>query len=115
MAVLDRVFVLTNMEAYFTKISIKNLPRLGSDHVPILVEFGLLHKPKPFLFRFEKWWFQKEEFPDIVKKVWETPCAYSDPIDVWQFKLKNLRRKLKGWAWNTSADLKKKKCPTRGI
>ena len=69
MAVLDRVFVSTNMEAYFPKISIKNLPRLGSDHVPILVEFGLLHKPKPFLFRFEKWWFQKEEFPDIVKKV----------------------------------------------
>ena len=109
MAVLDRVFASTDLEAHFPRLNIKSLSRLGSDHVPILVDFGVQTEPRPFLFRFEKWWLQREDFPDIVKKAWETPCSYSDPIDVWQFKLRLLRRKIKGWAWNINAEIKKKK------
>ena len=52
---------------------------------------------------------QRDDFSDIVKKVWETPCSLSDPIDVWQFKLRLLRKKIKGWAWNINAEIKKKK------
>lgn len=109
MAVLDRVFASTNMEVHFPRLNIKNLSRLGSDHVPILVDFGLHHELRPFLFCFEKWWIQRDDFPDIVKKVWKSSCPCSDPIDAWKFKLRLMRRKIKGWAWNTNAEIKRKK------
>jgi hypothetical protein len=44
-----------------------------------------------------------------VIKIWNTPCAYSDPLDIWQFKIRLLRKKIKGWAININASMKKLK------
>ncbi|KAG2556905.1 hypothetical protein PVAP13_8NG178700 [Panicum virgatum] len=43
------------------------------------------------------------------RKSWNSPRNLSNPIKVWQFKMRNLRRKLKGWALNINADTKRKK------
>ena len=109
MAVLDRVFTTTDLEAQYPLINVKGASRLGSDHVPLLVNFGTNQEKKPFLFRFEKWWLQQEGFLDIVKKCWESLCHHTDPLERWQFKLRSLRRKLKGWSLNLNSELKKKK------
>jgi hypothetical protein len=33
----------------------------------------------------------------------------SDPVQVWQFKIRTLRKKIKGWSRNREVELKKKK------
>ncbi|PUZ51151.1 hypothetical protein GQ55_6G154700 [Panicum hallii var. hallii] len=109
MAVLDRVFATTDFEAHYPMINVKGASRLGSDHVPLVVNFGISQEKKPFLFRFEKWWLEQDDFHDIVKNVCESPCHYTDALDVWQYKLTSRRRKLKGWSLNINADLRRKK------
>ena len=42
-------------------------------------------------------------------KTWNTDCAFTDPMDIWQFKIRLLRKKVKGWSINTDAAIKKQK------
>ena len=113
MAILDRVLATTNFEAFYPSANIKGISRLGSDHVPLVINFGTSHERKPYLFRFEKWWLEQESVYDIVKNSWNTPCHFTRAIDIWQFKLRTLRRKLKGWSLNINADLEKNKLSLR--
>jgi hypothetical protein len=34
-----------------------------------------------------------EGFEDLDKKTWDIQCPFSDPIDIWQFKIRTLRKK----------------------
>lgn len=54
MAVLDRILVSANFECHYPYVNIRSAPRVGSDHVPILVNLGTTHPHKPFIFHFEK-------------------------------------------------------------
>ena len=103
------MFISPNIDAQYTNINIRSAACLGSDHVPLLIDFGVDNVKKPYLFRFEKWWLEQKGFLDIVKKCWESPCHHTDPLERWQFKLRSLRRKLKGWSLNLNSELKKKK------
>jgi len=38
-----------------------------------------------------------------------TDCAFTDPMDIWQFKIRLLRKKVKGSSINTDAAIKKQK------
>ena len=109
MVVLDRVFASIDLEACYPSVHVKGVSRLGSDHVPLVVNFGISEERKPYLFRFEKWWLEHEDFCDIVQDVWLSPCHHTNAIDIWQFKLRALRKKLKGWSLNINADMKKEK------
>lgn len=73
------------------------------------MNFGTCQIRKPFMFRFEKWWLERGEFQQLVEDVWGTPCHYLDPLDVWQFKIRLLRKKIKGWALNVNAEIKRHK------
>jgi len=42
-------------------------------------------------------------------KAWNTPCPDSKSIDAWQFKVRTLRRLVRGWASNEMAALNKQK------
>jgi hypothetical protein len=44
-----------------------------------------------------------------VTKAWSTPCSSSDPIEVWQIRIRSLRRIVRGWANNVVAELNKHK------
>ena len=109
MALLDRVFTTTDLEAHYPLISVKGIPRMGSDHVPLVVHFGNSQTSKPYLFRFEKWWLTQDDFHDLVRKSWDSPCHESNPLDIWHLKLKRLRQQLKGWSLNVNADWKREK------
>ena len=61
------------------------------------------------MFRFEKWWLERDEFQTLVAEVWNTPCHFDNPLDKWQSKLKLLRRKIKGWARNVNGEIKRHK------
>ena len=69
---------------------------MGSDHVPLILNFGIGERKKPNMFRFEKWWLQQPDFKDLVKKVWNIECIFTDPLDIWQFKVTLLTEKSEG-------------------
>jgi hypothetical protein len=60
-------------------------------------------------FHFEKWWLEKDSFRAIVDKAWNTPCSQVKSIDRWQFKVRTLRRMIRGWAANEVAAMNKTK------
>jgi len=61
------------------------------------------------MFRFEKWWLQQPDFKELIAKLWNTSCAFTDPLDIWQFKIRLVRKKVKGWALNINAQVRKQK------
>jgi hypothetical protein len=50
-----------------------------------------------------------ECFSDLVKNIWDSRCPVDDPLEVWHFKVKLLRKKIKGWSRNMEADVRKAK------
>jgi hypothetical protein len=60
------------------------------------------------LFHFEKWWIKHGDFAGIVEKVWNTRCSCTAATDIWQFKMRLLRKTVKGWDINVDVALKKK-------
>jgi len=109
MAALDKVFCSSNFEQKFSLAYVSTRARGHSDHVPLILNLNCSERKKPSIFRFEKWWFEQPDFKEFVTKVWRTECAYTDPIAVWQFKIRLLRKKVKGWSWNRNADIRKLK------
>ena len=73
------------------------------------MNLGIKEVKKPGLFRFEKWWLEQPDFKELVAKTLAIPCAFTDVLDVWQFKIRLLRKKMKGWAISVNASLKKTK------
>jgi hypothetical protein len=70
---------------------------------------GIEEKKKPMLFRFEKWWLSHPDFKNLVAKIWNTECIFTDPMEIWQFKIRLHRKKVKGWARNVNVELRKLK------
>jgi hypothetical protein len=108
MAALDKLICNTKFEHSFPLAFVTARARVGSDHVPLILNFGVQEAKKPSLFRFEKWWLEQPDFKHLVEKVWNTSCAFDSAIDIWQFKIRLLRKKCNGWARNINADIKKK-------
>ena len=109
MATLDRVFVSTCWDGFYSASQVRALPRLGSDHTPLVIDTGALVVPTVRQFRFEKWWLQVDGFRDVVEKAWQVNCSFSKSIDVWQFKIRHTRKSLKGWNANVESAQKKYK------
>ena len=75
--------------------------------MPLVINFGLDQTFKPSPSHFDKWWLEKEGYREVVQRAWNTHCSYTDPLDMWQFKIRFLRKKLKDWAINVNAEIKK--------
>jgi hypothetical protein len=61
------------------------------------------------IFRFEKWWLEMPDFTKVVEKAWDLKCPSSDPVQIWQCKIRNLRSKIRGWNRNRKAEIRKSK------
>jgi hypothetical protein len=61
-------------------------------------------------YKFEKWWFLREDFKDLVTKSWQAPTKGKTALDRWQEKIRRFRKTSKGWSRNIEADLRKLKC-----
>lgn len=69
------------------------LPRVGSDHNPILLESGELNLKKSY-FKFEQWWMEVAGFKDKVKEWWSSFVVTGTGSYILAKKLKLLKRKL---------------------
>jgi hypothetical protein len=104
MAAIDKVFVTTCWEQLFPAVSVRTLPRVGSDHTPLVFDSGAFIAPKLKQFRFEKWWLNIDGFHQVVTSTWNKPCRFTRALDIWQYKIRNLRKIIKGWAINREAE-----------
>lgn len=68
---IDRFLYLANWEDAFLQVRQTLLPRVGSDHNPILLTCGDWSWHKAY-FKFENWWLEVEGFKDKVKDRWNS-------------------------------------------
>ncbi len=69
LAKLDRFLISTDWDLHFPLTKVSALPRITSDHTPLLLVTQKSHTPK--LFRFEKVWLTREDFIMLVPVWWK--------------------------------------------
>jgi hypothetical protein len=107
---LDRILINSAWETVFSLSGARKIPRVMSDHNPIIVDTKEVVEIKSREFRFEKSWLLHPDFHMRVEKAWKSPVSATDSISVIQEKLKKVKNSLKGWGANARGDsLKLKK------
>jgi hypothetical protein len=61
------------------------------------------------MFKYELAWLFKDGFYEKVKTVWQKETKGSSSLEIWQNKIRALRRYLRGWAKNMNGAYKKEK------
>jgi endonuclease/exonuclease/phosphatase family metal-dependent hydrolase len=82
MCVLDRVLVSGPWEDHFDLATVTTLPRLGSDHSPLVVDTGNSQAVQQRYFRFNNHWLQHQDFKEWVRQKWPKRFK-ADPLDHW--------------------------------
>jgi hypothetical protein len=108
MSILDRILASVDWDAKHPLSQVTVLPKEISDHNLLVIKFDEKLQIKDPIFRFEKWWLEVEGFTEIVKNSWGSKCPFKEPVVVWQFKIRILRKKLRSWSRNIEVELKKK-------
>lgn len=89
---LDRVVATVGWNNVFPHAHVNHLPRIRSDHTPILLRTNDKPLPKP-KFRIENWWFNVEDFDEQCRQNWEASEGRS-----WQERFDDMRRGMQKWA-----------------
>jgi hypothetical protein len=61
------------------------------------------------MFKFELRWLLKDGFYDMVIEIWQKERKGSSLLEIWQNKIRSLRRYLRGWAKKQNGAYKKGK------
>ena len=93
---LDRFLFSDQWEDHFSAITQAALPRLISDHSPIVLQAGGFSSGKS-PFRFENMWLKEESFKDLLKG-WSQSLSFNGSFSfILAEKLKALKAILKSW------------------
>ncbi|XP_042515237.1 MDIS1-interacting receptor like kinase 2-like [Macadamia integrifolia] len=95
-AVLDRCFCNEEWIDFFQDCGQRVLPRIASDHSPLLFTSILSQRPINCPFRFHKFWMEHGDFEQVVATSWEEWVS-GNPIFVLMLKLKRLKGVLRNW------------------
>ena len=96
MSRIDRFLYSADWEDRYPTVVQKRLPKLLSDHCPIMLESGkFLRGKRPF--RFEIMWLKAEDFGEMVKGWWESYHYEGTRSFILAKKLKALKLDLKKW------------------
>jgi hypothetical protein len=96
MSRIDRFLYSDEWDGLFPKIQQKRLPRILSNHFPILLECGDFSRGRR-PFRFENMWLKADGFKERVKEWWDSYIFYGTPSYIMACKLKALKVDLKKW------------------
>uniref|UniRef100_A0A7N0V2P2 Endonuclease/exonuclease/phosphatase domain-containing protein n=1 Tax=Kalanchoe fedtschenkoi TaxID=63787 RepID=A0A7N0V2P2_KALFE len=92
---LDRIFMNSEALLQMPRIKTSYLPRVQSDHMPILISLEQ-SGPIKSSFKFQRMWTDHEDFLGIVKKSWLEVSHLNGLINL-QIKLTHLRKALALW------------------
>ncbi|XP_042045031.1 uncharacterized protein LOC121791041 [Salvia splendens] len=94
---LDRVLINEVASQRFEAIRVTNLPRIASDHGPLLVRCKMPNTPGGGkAFRFQNMWVRHEGFNELVREDWGTPTEAAGLLNL-KLKLARIKRTLKRW------------------
>ncbi|RVW26396.1 Transposon TX1 uncharacterized 149 kDa protein [Vitis vinifera] len=93
---LDRFLFSDQWEDHFSAITQAALPRLISDHSPIVLQAGGFSSGKS-PFRFENMWLKIDGFQDLVQSWWNGYSVEGSSSHCIAEKLKALKKDLKNW------------------
>ena len=93
---LDRFLFSADWEDKFTYVSQQRLPRLLSDHFPIVLEGGSFQRGRRS-FRFKNMWLKDEGFFERVRSWWDSYNILGALSFILANKLKLLKNDLKKW------------------
>ncbi|XP_042007785.1 uncharacterized protein LOC121756308 [Salvia splendens] len=102
---LDRIPVNERWAQSLETTRVTNLPRIASDHGPVLVRCKVTSNNiggRPF--RFQNMWIRHEGFEDLVRGDWIQPTE-SEGLLNFQIKLARLKRILKVWNKETFGNI----------
>ncbi|KAH9745843.1 reverse transcriptase domain-containing protein [Citrus sinensis] len=95
---LDRALCNNEWLLKFTDNSVLHLPKVASDHRPVLVRFGRIvrghHGNRPF--RFLASWLTHDQFNNFVKQTWDPQASYSDAASTFVKEVKVWNREAFG-------------------
>ena len=86
---------------------VEYLPRVHSDHSPMLLKKGQDREGSPSPFRFQLMWTSYPNFIEIVRDKWNY-IANPDPLLNLSFKLKGLKQFLRWWNKRVFGDVNAK-------
>ncbi|KAJ1703007.1 hypothetical protein LUZ63_002786 [Rhynchospora breviuscula] len=88
---LDRVIVTTTWSGLYPEAFVNHLPRIFSDHTPIILNTDkkLVHAKN---FRVEHWWLHYDSFRKECAELWDRDLNVA-----WEVKYKKLVRGIKAW------------------
>jgi hypothetical protein len=84
-------------EDKYPQVLVRALSRGISYHAPLILDTESLSQPKASGFRFELVWMFKDGFHEKVREVWRRESKGSTSMEIWQNKIRALRRYLRGW------------------
>ena len=96
MSRIDKALVSLDWEEHFENVSQRVLPRILSDHCPLLLEASVVRRGRS-AFKFENMGLKAEGFVDRVKQWWEGYSFEGSPSFIFAQKLKTLKADLKKW------------------
>jgi hypothetical protein len=96
---LDRVLISRDWELLFPTVYVYKYPRAMSNHNPLVVSSQKVQLKKVRTFRFELRLKESEALYKI-KEIWEAPTRDVKALERVFFKMKKVRKFLKGWGFN---------------
>jgi hypothetical protein len=80
-----------------------------SDHNHIIIDSQFSTLSQSRSFKFELSWLEHPDFLPKVEEIWLAPTRDNSALSRVLFKLKKVRKILKGWGYNLSGSRKKRK------
>ncbi|KAK6143242.1 hypothetical protein DH2020_023590 [Rehmannia glutinosa] len=114
-AKLDRALATSQFFSVWQVVNGSVLPRIGSDHHPILVLCSSCVSRGPVPFRFQRMWVFHDSFRYLITSSWALPCASPNPLLWVMWKLKRLHQSIKVWNKNVCGDVNHKMEQVRQI
>ena len=94
---LDRTFISPDFSLQFTKISLRALEVLTSDHAPLLLSFANEQTPKR-IFKMELFWLTNPHATEIIQTTWnEISVSHFHGIQRFSTYCKMVHERLRSW------------------
>jgi hypothetical protein len=66
---LDHILISTDWELKYPRVTSHALPRILSNHTPLLLDTGISSQPSFKRFKFELSWLFKDDFYNMVARI----------------------------------------------